>query len=164
MRQKTKTVIILVSMTFIFSGCESFRKKFVRKPKEKEVVNVVVRTHEYESQYTIDELYKKYYIFWSAAQKELIEVLEEDGSRKKKVFSASQILENLKHMRGYLVPEKQLQLDKFIAKQENIAKQLDVYRLSLAQKLIIKSTLETQRRLIERQFSYSNIKEYLIRK
>ena len=63
MKRALCAIIIICAVAPIIVGCEAFRKKFVRKPKKEEEVKVVVYTHEYESQYTVDQLYKRYYMY-----------------------------------------------------------------------------------------------------
>lgn len=164
---KPKVILLLFTLCFLLStclGCEAFRRKFVRKAKEKEV-KVVIHTQEYESKYSIEETYKKYFLFWSTAHEELINSLNvQDGNRKKRIFAAKKVIENLQYMRQLLLLEKQVGLDTFISKLESILSQLDTYKLRRAQSLRIKSILEKQRRKIQREFSFRHIQEYLIKR
>lgn len=155
------SVPILLCLSLALTGCEAFRKKFVRKPKEREV-KIIVETQEYESKYSVEETYKKYFLFWRLSHEELINSLNvQDGNRKKRIFTAEKVIENLQQMRQLVLPERQARLDIFILEQKNIAKQLDKYKLRRAQALKIKSILEKQRRQIQREFSCKRIQKYL---
>jgi len=134
-----------------------------RSTKEKEV-KVVIETYEYEPKYSLEQTYKRYFLFWRTAHEELITLLNmQDVSRKKRVFTAEKIIENLQHMRQLVLPEKQSELDAHILEQENILKQLERYKLRRAQMLRIKSTLKEQKRQIREEFSYEEMQGYLVK-
>ncbi|MFH1045411.1 MAG: hypothetical protein V1727_00420 [Candidatus Omnitrophota bacterium] len=165
MRGKYYLVCVgLLSLTLFCSGCEAFRKKFIRKAKKEEKeVNVVVFTQEYESQYSAQDLYKRYYIFWRAAHDELIDALgAQEGNYKKRIAAAERVSENLQLMRSYLVPEKQTQLDIYISKQQDIVERVRSQMLGVGEKMNIKSMLESQKRQIEKQFFYKDVSEHLV--
>ena len=162
---KFKAFLLLTTyfllLTTLF-GCEAFRKKFVRKPKEKEV-KIVVETYEYEAE-PVEETYKRFFLFWRAAHEEMINSLStQDGNRKKLVFTAEKIIENLQQMRQLLMPQMQARLDTFISEQKDIARQLNRFKLQHAQLIRIKSMLEKQRRQIQKEFNYKHIQEYLVK-
>ena len=162
---KFKAFLLLTTyfllLTTLF-GCEAFRKKFVRKPKEKEV-KIVVETYEYEAE-SAEKTYKRFFLFWRAAHEEMINSLKsQDGNRKKLVFAAEKIIENLQQMRQLLMPQMQARLDTFISEQKDIARQLNRFKLQHAQLIRIKSMLEKQRRQIQKEFNYKHIQEYLVK-
>lgn len=162
---KFKAFLLLTTyfllLTTLF-GCEAFRKKFVRKPKEKEV-KIVVETYEYESE-PAEKTYKRFFLFWRAAHEEMINSLKsQDSNRKKLVFAAEKIIENLQQMRQLLMPQMQARLDTFISEQKDIARQLNRFKLQHAQLIRIKSMLEKQRRQIQKEFNYKHIQEYLVK-
>ena len=162
-------VILLVTvyclLVTLLCGCEAFRKKFVRKAKREKEIKVVIHTEEYESRYSIEETYKTYFLFWRVAHEDLINLLDvQDGNRKKRIFAAKKVIENLQYMRQLLLLEKQVRLDAFISELERIVTQLDTYKLKRTQSLRIKSILEKQRRQIQREFSLRHIQEHLIKK
>ncbi|MCQ9207853.1 MAG: hypothetical protein NG712_00495 [Omnitrophica bacterium] len=164
---KSKVILLLITYLLLLTtviGCEAFRKKFVRKAKREKEIKVVIETYEYESRYSIEESYKRYFLFWRTAHEELINLLDrQDLSRKRRVFVAGKIVENLQHMRQLLLPEKQSELDTHILEQENILNQLQRYKLSHGQRLRIKSALKKQKRQIRKEFSYKDIQGYLIK-
>jgi len=137
MKIKTCLLLITCSLGLIaFNGCESFRKKFVRKSKEKKEVRVVVNTHEYESLYSVAVNYEVCYNFWLASQKELIDSLDGlSGNRKRRVFATRRIIDNLERMSQYLVPEKQAQLNQYISEYRDLPEQVDQIRMKQVQVL-----------------------------
>ncbi|MBL7084870.1 MAG: hypothetical protein ISS43_02035 [Candidatus Omnitrophica bacterium] len=160
--------ILLSAFSFQLSalcGCEAFRKKFVRKPKEEKQIEVVVHTQEYSSEYSPEQIYKKYFLFWRSWHEELVNSLNaQEGNRKKLISAAKKSVENLQQMRQLLLPEKQDRLDIYILEQKSIVRELNKRRLSPAQRLKIKTRLEKQRRQIQKEFGYSHIQEHLIKK
>ena len=162
MRFLRSLVLAIVCFSLILTGCEAFRKKFVRKPKKKQI-RVVVSPQEYTPEHSAQEVYKKYFLFWRAWHDELIDSLDaQDANRKKRISSAKKIIENLQQMHGLLIRKKQARLDIFILEQEDILKELDSYNLSFGKRLRIKSALNKQRRQIGKEFDYRHIQEYLI--
>jgi len=164
---KFKVILLLIAYSLQLTalcGCEAFRKKFVRKPKKKQI-RVVVIPQEYTPEHSAQQVYKKYFLFWRASHDELINSLDaQDANRKKRISSAKKIIENLQQMRELLIPEKQSRLNAFILEQETVLRELHRYNLSPGQKLRIKSTLNKQRRQIEKVFDYKHIQEYLIQR
>jgi len=166
---KLKTILILSALCFLLStslcGCASFRRKFVRKPKKEKKIEVIVRTQEYKAKYSIEEAYKKYFLFWRNWHEEMINLLKDpqDGNRKRRIFAARKTVENLEQMHKLLLPGKQAGLEVYISELKDIAGQLEKYNLRAGQKLRIESVLEKQRRRIQREFAYRHVQEYLIR-
>ena len=162
---KFKAILLLIAYSLQLTtlcGCEAFRKKFVRKPKKKQI-RVIVTPQEYAPEHSAEELYKKYFLFWRASHDELIDSLDaQDANRKKRISSAERIIENLRQMHGLLTLKKQARLDIFILEQEDTLRELDRYNLSPGRKSRIKNTLEKQKRQIEKVFGYRHIQEYLI--
>ena len=79
-------MVIVLSVVMVTSlGCESFRKKFVRKkkhaPVEEEMV-IVPRDYSKE-QLPSDQAYRQYFTYWKAWHQELTAHLHENASRKK---------------------------------------------------------------------------------
>ena len=162
---KTRILILFSIFCLLLSasGCEAFRRKFVRKPKQKKEIRVVTQTKEYSAEHSPEERYKKYFLFWRSWHDELINSLNaQDGNRKKQVFAARKVVENLEQMRQLLIPEGQKELEPFILAQQDVVQQLGTFRLSPAQALRIKSTLEKHKRRIQEKFSFRHVQEYLI--
>ncbi len=158
------SVPILLCLSLTLTGCEAFRKKFVRKSKREKEVNVVIDIKEYESEYSLKEAYKKYFTFWRAWRDELLTSLDaQDLNRKKQVLAAKRTLESLQQMRELILPEKQARLDVFILEQKDIVRQLEGYNLSHVQKVRIKNMLEKQRRQIQKEFKYNQIEKFLVK-
>jgi hypothetical protein len=151
-------------LSLFLSGCAAFRKKFVRKRKRKKEVKVVIETKEYECLYSIEEKYKRYFLFWRTAQAELIRELDaRKVNRKRRMVFAQRTLDDLRQMRRLLLPEKHQQLDVYITEQEGVKKELDKHKLGRSQRMRIKATLQRRKREIQKEFSFKQMREYLIK-
>ncbi len=165
MIKKTASLLIVSTLLFSITGCEAFRKKFVRKPKREKEVKVVINPREYESDYSVEKAYKQYFLFWRISQEELLGLLNaQEGNRKRLLYSAKRVVENLEQMRQFCLPEKQARLDEFIKIQQDVVRQLDRYDLSRGRRLRVRSILKQQKRQIQNEFSFGRIQEYLIKK
>jgi len=164
---KLKGILLVTSyclLVIVLCGCESFRKKFVRKSKKEKEVRAITQIKEYKALYSPEVGYKQYYLFWRTSHEELVSSLEiQNRNRKKTLYSAKKTVEHLRQMNDLLLPEKQKELDPFISKQRDIARRLDRRSLNRAQKLGIKSILKRQKKQIERSFAFKHIQEYLIK-
>ena len=164
-RSKLKAILILSIFYFLLStlcGCEAFRKKFVRKAKGEKEVRVVTQTDEYTSGYSIIESYQRHFSFWLAAHDELIVALRrQQGSRKRRLEMANRSADELLQMRQFLIKKQQLRLDQYILKQKAIAQKLAQRRISRAQWLRIKGSLNRQKSGIKKEFSLKTIRDFL---
>ncbi len=135
----------------------------MRKPKREKAVEIIVNTQEYELTSSVDERYKKYFLFWRSWHEELLNLLDApDGSRKGRVFAAKKIIENLEQMQKLLLPQTQRSFESFILEQKLLLRQLDKYNLNPSQKSRIRHSLEKQRRQIQKKFNYRCVREHLI--
>lgn len=154
---------VYLVFTVSLCSCESFRRKFVRKSRKEKEIKVVVDIQEYQSQYSAEELYQRYYSFWLAAHNELAELLEGNETNHKRVMGyAGRIAENLAQMKTLLSAEKQEPLNSCIAAQQEIISQLDSGDLSRGRQLQIKSMLNKQRKKVQGEFAYPRVREYIV--
>ncbi len=162
---KTTLKIFLATFTFYFllstslCGCASFKKKFVRKPKDIEKPTPIMHTKDYTQEYPNILLYKKHYLFWRYWQEELINSL---GSNRKKEFRcARSALDELKTLGNYLIPEGKESLAPYIAELESITKQILSKRLIGSQVSKLKRELEKHKRNVQRSFFYKDVEKWI---
>lgn len=162
---KTTLKIFLATFTFYFllstslCGCASFKKKFVRKPKDIEKPTPIMHTKDYTQEYPNILLYKKHYLFWRYWQEELINSL---GSNRKKEFRcARSALDELKALGNYLIPEGKESLAPYIAELESITKQILSKRLIGSQVSKLKRELEKHKRNVQRSFFYKDVEKWI---
>ena len=171
MNLKTKNIrlnIILLFtihyLLFTLSGCESFRKKFVRQKKRKKEVRVVTQIKDYDALYPPEVVYKQYYLFWRSTHDQIIRALYvEDGNWKKAAGSAVSATEYLEQMQALLPSQIQNELDPFIDEYKDITKRLRARNLNRAQRLKINSILKKQKKQIEQRFAIKHVQKYLVK-
>ncbi len=123
MRQKPdiwKAVILIVSCVYLFSGCEAFRKKFVRKKKRIDFQEeMVIVPRDYSAHpFPSDVMYKQYFVYWKAWNQELVTALKDGEPYKKVLATVDQAIINLKKMATYLNSEKAGELGVYVKKTQ----------------------------------------------
>lgn len=159
----TFVVCIYFLFGFLLTGCDSFRRKFVRKPKKSSAEAVVYDPIEY-SRYKMaaHDTYKTHFTIWENWHLELLQRLEPEGNKKKWLDCIDEQIKNLRLMQDIVASSKKRLLFNEIIEDlydlredtDDIATDSDVYRL--------RPKAERLGRKIHRELVYSKIKEYLI--
>ncbi|MDD5665302.1 MAG: hypothetical protein PHI09_03890, partial [Candidatus Omnitrophica bacterium] len=108
-----------------------------------------------------EEIYRRYYNFWQSWQEELINVLTQKASLKKRVDCAQQSIKNLSGMRSMLNVTKQKQLDVYLNLMNDLLFSIkaDIYGTANSSN---RQKAERVKRNIMQSFSYPDIKGDLI--
>ena len=161
-----KLILLLCALVLIFElvGCESFARKFVRKPKieDKKIEEVVFAPQEYKGEgVTNQELYKQYFLYWRTWQDELIDSLEPNGNRKKQIDSINEGLKNLENIKLLIKAEAAARLEGHI-------KNLQALRLAVGKDSYLNNVANNRRRAdrlkrdILKDFTFSKIKDSIL--
>lgn len=150
---------LILILCLSFTGCAALQRKFVRKKKEEEKAAPVVTTFDYSKELRVDELYKKHYLFWKTWQMELMDNM--DAGLKKRVSSYDYTMKHLLEMRKYLSGPKSSELDIVIEEIKTIDPEIREKKLSKNRQYRITKLLERTFRMIEKRFSYSDVKDSL---
>ncbi len=151
---------ILICVLLVTSiGCAGLQRKFTRKKKEEVKAGPVITTYDYAKDLRVDELYRKRFLFWKSWQGELIERM--DGTYKKRMECYENAVMNLEEMRKYLSLARVKELDPFIEEIKSIDPDIKKKRLSRSEKYRMSHMLEMTKRRIDKQFSYSKVKDSL---
>lgn len=159
-----KFKIILLStvycLLFTSIGCESFVRKFTRKPKkdkEKKEEMVLVPVEYNTQKASKQDLYQQYYLFWVAWQDQLIDSLRYETNRKRSIGCASSAVDNLEQMQKILQKEKQEELAVYIKQSKDLVAVMenDPYRSKVDSYLAAANRLKTQ---IQKKFSFKKVK------
>lgn len=161
-----KTIIVFLALVFIFNsyGCESFRKKFTRKPKyaPKEEAMIISPRDYSKEQMSSDEAYKTYYTYWKAWHLELMDVFVAGQSRKKIISCFDQAILNLNRMKQLLNNQAKIDLlDNYIKKIYSLEEEFRTKNIAMVS---MSRARDTSRKLfnnIQRDFSFSKVKDYL---
>ncbi len=100
------------------TGCEPFRKKFVRKKKEdkKERFIPVLDPIEYPAKiYSAEDQYKQSYSLWKVWSSDFVKSLEEKDSDKKQKYSLAQSLKALEGLKNNVNDEHKMKFDGLIS-------------------------------------------------
>ncbi|MDD5060202.1 MAG: hypothetical protein PHY35_03680 [Candidatus Omnitrophica bacterium] len=153
--------ILFLVLLINLSGCESFARKFTRKPKKADAVEMVLAPEEYKGpDMTTGELYRQYFIYWKSWHDELINALNNKASLKKKLDCAQETLKNLVNMKMLLVPEAQKNFDSVISQLTGLITNLksDTYGSRDAWN---SQSAERIKANIQEGFIYPKVKNYL---
>jgi len=165
MKKMIKFPVFILLLIFLvnLTGCEAFVRKFTRKSKkDKAPEEMVLVPEEWTGpKMSKEEIYRRYYNFWQSWQEELINVLTQKASLKKRVDCAQQSIKNLSGMRSMLNVTKQKQLDVYLNLMNDllISIKADIYGTANSSN---RQKAERVKRNIMQSFSYPDIKGDLI--
>jgi len=158
------TILIFTGCALLFTsfGCEAFVRKFTRKSKKEETVEMVLAPEEYKNPLTKEELYKKYLLFWKSWQDELITSLIEKRSQKKILDCADESIKNLNNMRELLKENRYKRIDFYIRQMWNLRDALsdDIYSNNLGTNM---ERAETIKRGVLRDFAFQKVKNDIVK-
>ncbi|MFA5088464.1 MAG: hypothetical protein WC552_05455 [Candidatus Omnitrophota bacterium] len=117
-QQVCKTIIFLLIIITVFSGCEPLRKKFTRAKKktsqEKTGFLPVLEPVDYpEKKETAESRYKYHYQLCRVWLQDFLTSLDEKASQKKVRYALRQIIKQLEEMGNLLTAEKQEAITKY---------------------------------------------------
>jgi hypothetical protein len=157
-------IVVIVSALFLLTGCESFRRKFVRAKKagiEKEPMVIAPRDYSAHP-FPSDVLYRQYFTYWKAWSQDLVRSLDERASHKKNLDCVGQCLQNLSKMKSYLQDAEAARLDVFMQKTERLKQQIESQpNLPASQATSLRYDAERIQSGINRQFDGRKMKDAL---
>lgn len=151
--------IIIFMLCLSIAGCGGLQRKFARRKTEEVKPLPVTTTYDYSKELRVDELYKKRFLYWKSWQGELIDRMG-DGY-KKRADCYNELMQNLLEMQKYLNDEKYKELEVFIINIRSIDPDVKKIDLTNNEKYRISQLLEKTKRLIDKRFSYSKVRNYL---
>lgn len=160
-------IILLTTVYCLLStqiGCESFRKKFIRKPKyQPPPEEMVIEPKDYSKlQLPVNKAYIQYYTYWKAWHNELLNFLNPTGSKKKILSCFEQTLLNLSRMRDLLANEDKINLlEDYITKVSSLEKEVETKEIAMISFSRFRTQSEQLLRNIQRDFSFSKVKDSL---
>ena len=144
-------------LVLTLSSCSSLRRKFTRKKKKdrdqsRAFIPVLEPVDYPEKVYSPLEKYKYHYSLWRVWDRDLLQVIESDGSDKRQKYLLGQTIERLEGMKELLVDEKKAELTLLI---DDLCEVQEVYKKSVAMrnKFSIKKKIERNSRKIRNGFA-----------
>jgi hypothetical protein len=150
---------VIIVLCISIAGCAGVQRKFARKKKEEPKTLPIITTYDYAKERRVDELYKKRFLFWKSWQGELIYRM--DDTYKKRTECYNELVQNLLEMQKYLNDEKYKELGAFITEIKSVDQAIKKIDLTNSEKYRITQVLEKTKRLIDKRFSYTHVKNSL---
>jgi len=152
-------VLLVTGLT----GCESFQRKFTRKPTTPGVKpSPVLHFEDYSQSMTPVDRYRKHYIIFEYWNGELIGALGESNPNPKRLKRASKdALEELRTMRRLVADHLGAGLEPLIDERASVDRQIQQDGVSASRLSVVARALESQMRRIHREFYWRNIEEHL---
>lgn len=157
--------IFVIMFVTSLCGCESFARKFTRKPKtpaEPAQKMIVVPETYPVPDISKDDMYRGYFLYWDSWQSELLDALSDPNPNMKKQRScADQALKNLEEMRSLLDESGRSVADVHISAMAVLIRRIaaDLYGYNSASNL---REAQRLRRDIGRDLQYSRIKDKIL--
>ena len=107
----------------------------------------------------MDELYKKRFLFWKSWQGELIDRMGDNYKKRTECYD--ELVQNLTEMQKYLNDEKYKELEVFITEIKSVNPDVKKIDLRGSEQYRITQLLEKTKRLIDKRFSYTKVKNFL---
>ncbi|MFH0771297.1 MAG: hypothetical protein V1933_01605 [Candidatus Omnitrophota bacterium] len=166
MRESLKrclSLAVVCSLVFAGSGCETLKRKFIRKPKNSKKTSPVLVPQDYKGIYPNSVLYSNHFIYWRVSTEDLIDCLTHGLSNKRQIEDVNVAIQNLEIMRSLLNSPKKEQLSSYIKFFEDTGKKLKEGQPNDIRSCRIKSDLESRRRVIMREFSSKEVKSFILK-
>jgi hypothetical protein len=153
---KNYKVIItgLLSVALTAAGCGTLKDKFKFKHKKEEPTQKYQLFEDY-TQVSKTERYEKYYLYWRSWHEEWINRLSDNSLRDMR--NSEETIGNLVRMQELLPEEKRIELQGHLDTLRKIKDSMS----GNANSSQLRSSLEREKRLIEKKFSYSDVKDLL---
>ena len=156
------TAVLIVSLSLGLCGCESLKKKFVRKGPPKKITPVMY-PQDYKGIYPNDVLYSNHFNYWRSWTEDLVDCLKTHGSNKREVLAATRAVEDLQRMQDLLNSPKKEELDKYIKFYESVQGKLQMGQPTEVQASKMISDLDSRRRVIMRLFETKEVKPFILK-
>lgn len=165
-RNRVEILIVMcfVACVFFATGCETLRRKFVRKRKNTgNTEPMVIVPRDYSAHpFPNDVLYKQYFVYWKSWNQELVSSLNDKLSYKKVIDCVRQSLVNLKKMKDLLSDEKAGELQGYIIKTQELESRIEYAKnLHPSQMNMLKYDAERILSNVNRNFDLRKMKGYL---
>lgn len=165
MRYLNKPVALLMAIFFILnlSGCETLKKKFIRKPRHDKKAAAVIVPQDYKGIYSNDVLYNNHFVYWRTWTEDLIDCLATKGSNKREVLAARRAVEDLERMKDLLISPKKEALGSHIKVYQRVLNKVEIGQPNEVNAAGIRHDLEREKRVILREFETKEVKVFIMK-
>lgn len=160
---KNIALILFIGIVAVnLSGCETLKKKFIRKKSSKKVSPVLV-PQDYRGIYPNDILYSNHFNYWRTWTEDLINCLDTKASNKREKLAAARAVEDLERMQDLLTGDKKDELTKYITFYEDVQRRVELGQPNDNDASRMRNDLESRRRVIMRKFEPKEVKAYILK-
>ena len=144
-------------------GCESVQRKFTRKPKGPQTAPTpVINFQDYSRALTPMDQYRKHFLLFEYWNDELIRGLQASPLNSKQYRRASaESLSELETLQGLLADEPATRLEPLVAERVKLNQKLQGPVFGEVQAGVVRGTLESQGRQINREFFWRGVEDRL---
>lgn len=161
--QKSRWLGIAMVMVLLVgsTGCEALKQKFIRKRKvEQKVEPIFTLEQQYRPEHLPEIRYQAHFAYWKAAHDDLIEDLDE-ATRARRLRAIRQAIKELKAMQALLEGPPAERLGRLIEEMTRLEARLADPAFNPQRAAILRSTVESLRRRIDKGYDYHKVKAAL---
>lgn len=156
-------LLVFSVLVLSLSGCETLKRKFTRKPKGTKKTSAVLVPQDYKGIYSNEVLYDNHFIYWRTWTEDLMDCLVNRSANKRQVLAASRAVEDMERMQDLLKSPKKEALEPHIKVYERILNKVRLGRPTEAVAASMWHDLESQRRVIIREFEPKEVKAFILK-
>ncbi len=161
--KRSALAFLVIILALNLSGCETLKKKFIRKSKTTKKTTPVLMTQDYKGMYSNEVLYNNHFTYWRTWSEELVNCLTNKLSNKREVLAATRAIEDLQRMQDLLNSPKKEELDPYIKFYKGVQKKVELGQPNEADAARMTSELESRRRIILRKFETKEVKAFILK-
>ncbi|MBN3039996.1 MAG: hypothetical protein JW867_02605 [Candidatus Omnitrophica bacterium] len=158
---KKISIFLILVMVFSICGCNSLRKKFIRKKKNTKEPPVYIDFKDYPEKPT-KEAYTDYYLFVRGWLDELIGALEQNDSFKRKKRAINEAVMNIEQIISFFSEEGREAAYPLYEEMTSIRTEIESRpNMSDINSNDVKRRSESVKRRFEKSFTYSDAEKWM---
>lgn len=155
-------IAVVLAMVMASTGCATVKKKFTRKPKVQRPPEPIFALQKaYRPEWPPEVRYQAHFAYWKAAHDDVLDGLER-ATYKRRMASTAQAIKELKAMHALLTGPAADGLAKHMEEMERVQARLADPLLDAPRLNILRSSIESLRRRIDKGYDYHKVKEAII--
>lgn len=160
-RWRWTSAVLIVAVLAGATGCETVRRKFTRKRKKIEKVEPIFALEQvYRPEHPPEVRYQAHFAYWKAAHDDLLDNLDQ-ATQSRRMRAARQAVKELRAMQALLEGPPAEGLRYFVREMETIEHQVANPALGPPRLAVMRSTIESLRRRIDKGYDYHKVKAHL---
>ena len=150
-------ICTLLLVSFFLSGCAPLKKKFTRQKKKdrqqsQKFVPILEPIDYPEKEFSAEAKYKHHYSLWQIWDRDLLQVVDHDGSTKRQSYLLAKVILELGEMSALLAAEKQSELQVIVDNMIDLQKEYDK-PTAMRNKFSMKKSISSNSRAVRNAFS-----------